>query len=73
MVKIQDYVLSLLEDNKAVEVAKALGVSQPMVSAYKKGGYNASLDVAVKTYKNNKIVLFPFAEEALKELSNEKI
>lgn len=67
--KIQDYVLQLLEDNKASDVAVKLGVSQPMVSIYKKGGYNASIDVAIKVYKETEIVLFPFSKEALKELS----
>ena len=67
--KIQNFVLQLLEDNKASEVAVKLGVSQPMVSQYKKGGYNASLDVATKIYKDTGLVLFPFSEDALKELS----
>lgn len=67
--KIQDYVLLLLEDNSAIETADKLGVSQPMVSQYKKGGYNASLTVAIKVYSEADVVLFPFAEEALKELS----
>lgn len=69
MIKVQDYVLGLLQENRAIEVAEILGVSQPMISAYKKGGYNASLEVAIKAYRDSKVVLFPFAEEALKELS----
>ena len=71
MVKVQDYVIALMEDNSSVEVASILGVSQPMISTYKKGGYNASLSLALKVNKEQKVVLLPFAEEALKELCNE--
>jgi len=68
--KIQELVSSYIEEGlKTTEIAEKLGVSQPMVSQYKKG-YNASLDVACKVYKDYNIVLFPFGEYALKELIN---
>ncbi len=71
MVKIQEYVKTLSESTSSQEIADKLGISVSMVSHYKKG-YNASIEVAVKVYKTEKIVLFPFSEEALKELSKWK-
>jgi transcriptional regulator with XRE-family HTH domain len=68
MVKIQEYIKELSEKHSSQEIADKLGISVSMVSHYKKG-YNASIEVAVKVYKAEKLVLFPFSEEALKELS----
>lgn len=67
--KVQDLISQLSEEGmKQSEIADELGVSQPMISQYKKG-FNASLDVALKMYQEKDLVLFPFGEYALKELS----
>jgi len=65
MVTIQKYVQDKLEDIEAKDLAKQLGVSVSMISAYKKS-YNPSLAVALKVYELDKVVLHPFAEISLK-------
>ncbi len=66
MATIQEYVESKLEEVEAKELAKALGVSASMISAYKKS-FNPSLEVAKRVYQMDGIVLHPFAEESLKK------
>jgi predicted transcriptional regulator len=67
--KVQELIAQLTEDGlKTTEIAEVLGVSQPMISQYRKG-YNSSIDVAIKIFKDKGLVLFPFSKEALEELS----
>ena len=68
--KVQELIAQLGEEGlKTTEIAEVLGVSQPMISQYRKG-YNASIDVAIKIFKDRGLELFPFSKEVLKELSN---
>jgi predicted transcriptional regulator len=73
-ITIQEYLKILKEKDNTLtskEIGDKLKISQPMVSQYKNNkGYNASLAVAIEVYKQEKIVLFPFGEYALKELTN---
>lgn len=72
MVTIQEYVAKQLEELTSIELKDKLGVSLSMISSYKKS-YNPSLEVAKRVYKQDNIILHPFAEESLKyELSKEK-
>lgn len=65
--KIQAYIEKLKEEGLTdIQVAHKLGVSQSMVSAYKKG-YNASYVVAKKVYSDSGVVLFPFSKEGVSE------
>jgi len=48
------------------DIADMLKVSPSMVSAYRRGYYNASLDVAVNAYNRFNVVFHPFSEESLK-------
>ena len=76
--KIQAYIEKLKEEGLTdIQVAHKLGVSQSMVSAYKKG-YNASYEVAKKVYRDtyevakkvygdSGVVLFPFSKEGVSE------
>lgn len=65
MVTIQNYVAEQLEELTSIELKDKLGVSLSMISSYKKS-YNPSLDVAKRIYKEDNVVLHPFAEESLK-------
>lgn len=64
MILIQDYVQEKLRTYTGQAVAHSMGISISMLSAYKKA-YNPSLDVAIRVYKNEGIVLHPFSEESL--------
>jgi predicted transcriptional regulator len=71
IVTIQDYIKQM-GPKPIAEIAKELGVSMPMVSQYKKG-FNASLEVAKRVYKEKGIVLHPFSKESLQyEIKKEK-
>jgi len=65
MITVQEYVQTQLEELNSPELAHKMGVSLSMLSAYKKS-YKPSLDVAIRVYKSDKIVLHPFSEESLK-------
>ena len=66
--KIQDYVNEkFANDWLGREIAEHLGISVSMVSAYRKGDYNPSLDVAKKIYIMDGIVFHPFSEAGIKE------
>ena len=65
--KIQAYIEKLKEEGLTdIQVAHKLGVSQSMVSAYKKG-YNASYEVARHVYRTREIVLYPFSKEGVSD------
>ncbi len=68
---IQEYIANKLLENTTYEVTKILGVSQPMVSAYRNQGYNPSLKVAIRVYLNDGVVLLPYSKEGL-EIEAEK-
>ncbi len=65
MVTIQEYVAEQLTELTSIELKDKLGVSLSMLSSYKKS-FNPSLDVAKRIYKQDKVILHPFAEESLK-------
>lgn len=70
---IQDYIAKHVEaGEQSRDIARVLGVSVSMVSAYKKWEYNPSIDVAKKVYKDFKVVLHPFAEESLQHELGDK-
>lgn len=64
LILIQDYVQEKLVTYTGQAVADSMGISVSMLSAYKKS-YNPSLDVAIRVYKNEGIVLHPFSRESL--------
>jgi len=62
---IQEYIKKLEEENlKCVDIAIRLGVSQPMVSIYKRGG-NVNLATAKYIYASYGVCIHPYAEESL--------
>lgn len=64
---IQEFVQTKLDEGVTPkELTSVLGVSISMVTQYKKGHYNASLETAKKVYKDYGIALHPFGEENLK-------
>jgi len=66
--KIEDYVNKKFEEDQlGREIAEHLGISVSMVSAYRKGDYNPSLEVAKKIYAMEGIVFHPFSKEGLEE------
>ena len=63
---IEEYVNTRLENGQmGHQVAELLGVSVSMVSSYKRGDYNPSLNVAKHVYQNEGIVFHPFSKDAL--------
>ena len=63
---ISEYIESLEAKNSTHhEIAKHLGVSASMVSAYMIHKYNPSIKVAMHIYTINGIVLHPFAKDSL--------
>lgn len=65
MVTIQDIIKSFKDEGlNDITIANKLGISQPMVSQYKRG-FKASLDVARRIYKNDGTVVYPFSREAV--------
>lgn len=72
MVMIKDYLSSLNEEKKKVEIAVILQISPSMVSQYMLHDYQPSLEVAKIAYKRDKVVLHPYSEESLiKEIEDE--
>ncbi len=66
--KIQELICKYKEEGyKVREIAKILGISQPMVTQYA-SGYNASLTVARKVYKDLNIILYPFSKEGVSDV-----
>jgi len=66
MTFIKEYIATLQNDGLGVgDVGRVLGVSSPMVSAYKNQNYNPSLDVAKKVWKDSEIALHPFSGTSL--------
>ena len=66
MKKIQDLIFEWEDEGlKSTEIAMRLGVSQPMVSTYKKDNGNVNLGTALYVFKEYNICLHPFAEESL--------
>jgi len=65
---IHDYIKELACDfDTSKEIAKFLGISDSMLSAYKKEhSYNASLTVALRVFEKVGVVLHPFGKENLK-------
>ena len=70
---IQRYISDNTEKGlKHTDISKKLGVSTCMVSSYKNNSYKPSITVAKRVYKNENIVLHPFAEESLiKEIKDD--
>ena len=65
MVTIQDIIKSFKDEGlNDITIANKLGISQPMVSQYKRG-FKAALDVARRIYKNDGTVVYPFSREAV--------
>lgn len=63
---IQPYILGKLDEGiTSVDLQHLLGVGASMISAYKKGDYNPSLEVAIRVYVGDGVVLHPFSEESL--------
>lgn len=66
MTKIQELIFTWEDEGlKSTEIAMRLGVSQPMVSTYKKDNGNVNLNTAIYIFKEYGIVLHPFAKESL--------
>lgn len=66
MKKIQELIFEWEDEGlKSTEIAMRLGVSQPMVSTYKKDNGNVNLGTALYVFKEYNICLHPFAEESL--------
>lgn len=73
MTFIKDYIEEKLNNYTANELADSLGISISMLTAYKRYGYNASLEVAKRVYTLEHIVLHPFSEASIKyELSKDE-
>lgn len=65
MTTIQEVVKRLMDEKLTqTEIGNKLGISNSMVSRYRKG-YLASLDVAKRWYIQSGEVLHPFAEESI--------
>lgn len=71
---IEEYINARLDNGlMGHQVADLLGVSVSMVSSYKKGDYNPSLNVAKRVYQNEGIVFHPFSKDALElEIAKDK-
>ncbi|MGL5748928.1 MAG: hypothetical protein ACRCXT_00255 [Paraclostridium sp.] len=66
MKKIQELIFEWEDEGlKSTEIAMRLGVSQPMVSTYKKDNGNVNLGTALYIFKEYNVCLHPFAEESL--------
>lgn len=66
MKKIQELIFEWEDEGlKSTEIAMRLGVSQPMVSTYKKDNGNVNLGTAIYVFREYNICLHPFAEESL--------
>ena len=66
MKKIQELIFEWEDEGlKSTEIAMRLGVSQPMVSTYKKDNGNVNLGTALYVFKEYNVCLHPFAEESL--------
>lgn len=66
MKRIQELIFEWEDEGlKSTEIAMRLGVSQPMVSTYKKDNGNVNLGTALYVFKEYNICLHPFAEESL--------
>jgi len=66
VMSIQDYIMKQLDEGVThTDIAAKLGVSLSMISLYKKH-YNPSLEVAIKAYQHDKVVLLPFSKEGIK-------
>jgi predicted transcriptional regulator len=64
--RIQELIFEWEDEGlKSTEIAMRLGVSQPMVSTYKKDNGNVNLGTALYVFKEYNICLHPFAEESL--------
>ena len=65
MTTIQEVVKRLMDEKLTqTEIGNKLGISNSMVSRYRKG-YLASLDVAKRWYIQSGEALHPFAEESI--------
>jgi transcriptional regulator with XRE-family HTH domain len=73
MIKIADYINQKLSTDEFVtqkELAQYLGVKQAILGHYKNGHTKQpSLEFAAKLYKKDGVVLWPYAEEAIKEIA----
>ena len=66
MTRIQELIEKWEDEKlKSTEIAMRLGVSQPMVSIYKKDAGNVNLNTAIYVFKEYDVVLHPFAKESL--------
>ncbi len=67
MTFIKGYIANLQENEglTVAEVARKIGVSSPMVSAYKNNNYMPSISVAKRVWMADKIALHPFSGESL--------
>ena len=66
MTRIQELIEKWEDEKlKSTEIAMRLGVSQPMVSIYKKDAGNVKLNTAIYVFKEYDVVLHPFAKESL--------
>lgn len=66
MKRIQELIFEWEDEGlKSTEIAMRLGVSQPMVSTYKKDNGNVNLGTALYIFKEYNVCLHPFAEESL--------
>ena len=66
MKRIQELIIEWEDEGlKSTEIAMRLGVSQPMVSTYKKDNGNVNLGTAMYVFREYNVCLHPFAKESL--------
>ena len=66
MKRIQELIFEWEDEGlKSTEIAMRLGVSQPMVSTYKKDNGNVNLGTAIYVFREYNVCLHPFAEKSL--------
>ena len=64
---IQEWLHNMAIEHKQNAIANRLGVAESYLTYLKQGKRQLSFKLARKIYKEYKAVLYPFAEEALKE------
>ena len=68
MLVINDTIKSIIDNGiKPSEIAEAIGVSEAMISTWKnkENDFVPRLPIAAKIYKKYKMVVYPYAREAL--------
>lgn len=74
LIFIKDWIVENIQDKTYEELYRAVGITAPMISNYRKGYFNPSLKTALMVYKYDGTVLHPFNEDSLKyELIKENL